>query len=64
MFEEHQIIRCLAWDMVKNNTRMIDRAQNVGKIECQAKKFILYSSNNGDPGKSFEKENDTFRFVQ
>lgn len=48
----------------KNNTRMIDRAQNVGEIECQAKGFILYSSNNGDPEKSLEKENDTFRLLQ
>lgn len=39
------------------------RAQNAGEIECQAKAFLLYSSNNGDPGKSFEKENYTFRFV-
>lgn len=45
----------------KNNTRMIDRAQNVGEIECQAKGFILYY---GDPEKSLEKENDTFRLLQ
>lgn len=48
----------------KNHTMMIDRAQNVGEIECQAKGFILYSSNNGDPEKSLEKENDTFRLLQ
>lgn len=39
------------------------RAQNVGEKECRAEEFILYSLNNGDPGKSFEKESDTFRFV-
>lgn len=47
----------------EDNTGTIDRGQNVEEIECQAKEFIFYSVNNGDRGKSFEKENDAFRFM-
>lgn len=62
MFGEHQSnVPRVRYD--EDSTGTIDRGQNVEEIECQAKEFIFYSLNNGDSGKSFEKENDTFRFM-